>query len=37
MLARTLGFSAAELRTIEGIVRQNIQILRDAWDAYFAP
>lgn len=34
-LARNIGFSAKELRNIEKIVRDNQEILLEAWNDYF--
>ncbi|HVP42318.1 MAG TPA: DUF4160 domain-containing protein [Terriglobales bacterium] len=34
-LARNLGFSAAELRRIESIVREHRATLLEAWHGYF--
>jgi hypothetical protein len=34
-LARNLGFSARELRRIESLIRENQQLLREAWRGYF--
>jgi len=35
-LAWSRGFSASELRRIEGIVSENVQQLIEAWNAFFA-
>ena len=35
-LAWSRGFSASELRRIEGIVAENVQQLIEAWNAFFA-
>lgn len=34
-LARNLGFSPKELRTIEGLVIDNTQTILEAWHEYF--
>jgi hypothetical protein len=34
-LARSFGFSAAELRSIERLVRQKQQLLLERWHAFF--
>jgi hypothetical protein len=35
VLARSYGFARSELLDIEGIVAENNQMLRKAWDDYF--
>lgn len=34
-LARNLGFSPRELRIIENIIKENNEILSEAWNDYF--
>ena len=36
-LAENFGFSRKELRDIERIVRDNLEILRNEWDAFCHP
>jgi len=35
-LARSTGFSPRELRRVESIVAENIDLLLEAWNEYFA-
>jgi hypothetical protein len=34
-LAKSVGYKVSELREIQEIIRENIQLLKEKWDAHF--